>query len=493
MRRGPKHRAPTRLRIATLAIALLVCPALAIAQGGFGHLEDASIAPRGVVRLRTSTVWTRYEQRYASGGLAALGAPFTADSLGPSQIPELAIVDSLVDDAAASPFTLSLGKSRLSSMAREEFMPITLEYGVTRRLAFGLVVPLVRKRVAGLFTIDSAGANMGPNPRRRSATALATNANVQAQFLAARTQLETQLQNCIANPGAAGCPALLARQAEAQALIQSSQSFASSVAALYGTTTTEGEAFVPRTQSGAQAAIAARVAAFNLQYQDILASSASFVTAIPVGSAGPAGSADVVDYVIRDLGRDSIAAKTQVGVGDMELGVKFLAADYSGFKLAVASSLRLPTATRKAPAGVADLRIGDGGIGFDARAILEAHRGRLAVLGAASYTKLGSTAETAAGDSRRITIDVAPRWHLSAPLAIHGAWSLRDADVTGSTQLMGGGVSFTTVNSTWSPGTRPLPMEMRFTHLETVSAAVGAPKATRDQLEVRIYYQRRGR
>jgi hypothetical protein len=485
-----EHRA---LTIATVAIALsFFPPRVLVAQGGFGHLEDATIAPRGLLRLRTSSVWTRYDQRFATNGLAALGAPFTADSLGPGQVTELATADSLVDAAAASPFTLSLGRSRLDAVAREEYLPITFEYGVTRRLAFGLVVPLVRKRVAGLLTLDSAGANMGPNPRRRSTAATTTNGIVQGEFLAARNQLQTQLSNCTSNPGAAGCAALLARQAEAQALIQSSQSFAASVGALYGTATTEGEAFVPRTQSAAQAAIAARVAAFNLQYQDILASSANFVTTIPVGAAGPAGSADLVDYVINDLGRDSIATKQLVGVGDLEFGVKFLAADYTGFKFAVASSLRFPTGSRQAPAGVADLRIGDGGLGFDARGIVEAHRGRFAILGAATFTKLGSTVETSSGDSHRITIDLAPRWHLSAPLAVHGAWSLRNADVTGSVHLVGGGVSFTTVNS-WSPGTRPLPMEMRYTHLETARGDAGAPKFTRDQLEVRIYYQRRAR
>ena len=493
MRKRRARTIATIAAIAAIAMALILCPApKLLAQGGFGHLEDASIAPRGLFRLRTSSVWTRYDQRFAPTGLAALGAPFTADSLGAMQITELGAADSLVDAAAAAPFTLSLGKSRLNAVAREEFVPITLEFGLTRRLAFGLVVPLVRKRVAGILTLDSAGANMGPNPRRRSVAATTTNTILQQEFLAARTQLQTQLQGCTSNPGGAGCAALLARQSEAQALIQSSQAFAANVAALYGTTTNDGEAFVPRAQSAAHVAIAARVADFNLKYQDLLASTADFVTAIPVGAAGPAGSADIEDYVIDDLGRDSIATKQLLGIGDMEFGVKFMAVDRATFRLAVASSVRFPTGSRQAPVGVADLRIGDGGVGFDARAILEMHRGRLGLLGATTFSMVGSSDALSSNDSRRIAIDLAPRWHLSAPLAIHGAYSLRDADVTGSMHLVGGGVSFTSVNS-WTAGTRPLPMEMRYTHLETAHGDAGAPKFIRDQLEVRIYYQARGR
>jgi hypothetical protein len=34
-----------------------------------------------------------------------------------------------------------------------------------------------------------------------------------------------------------------------------------------------------------------------------------------------------------------------------------------------------------------------------------------------------------------------------------------------------------------------LPIEMRFTHLEAISGAVGQPKYFRDQIEVRIYYR----
>jgi len=492
-----RERRPLAIAAFAIALHVTLAPALA-AQAGLSPLEDASIAPRGLFRLRTASVWARYDQRFATGGLAALGAPYTADSLGVAQLPALGTAQSLVQAAAATPFTLSLGQSHLSAMAREEHLPFMLEYGVTRRLAIAVVVPVIRKRISGLLTLDSTGSNMGPNPRRLSATATQTNGLVQTEFASAAVQLQSRLTSCTANPAGAGCPALLARQTEAQQLMQSSQLFATTVGSLYGTSAATGQAFVPRAQSAAQAAIAARVADFNLKYKDLLVSASNILTAIPVGAAGAVGTADVEGYVSGDLGRDSLATNEVYGVGDVELGFKYLAIDHAihggdgAVRLALASSVRFPSGSREAPVGVADLRIGDGAFGFDARAILELRRGRWELIGASTLTFVGSGAAPATNDTRRIALDLAPQWHLSAPLAIHGAYSLRTADVSGSTQLVGGGVSFTTVNAR-SAGSRPLPMEMRYSHLETARGDAGAAKFTRDQLEVRIYYQPRGR
>lgn len=483
---------------AALVVLSVTVSAVSHGQAGLSLLDDASLVPRGMARLRMPAVWTRYDQRFGTSTPQALGAPYTSDALGAAQLTPLAATQSLIQSAAASPFTLSLGKSRLDATAREEQLPFTLEYGVLARLSVSLVVPVVRKRLAGVLRLDSTGANVGPNPHRLSATASTSNGQVQAQFSAAASQLQSRLTACIAGPGSAGCPALLARQAEAQQLIQSSQSFAGTVASLYGRTGTTGEAFVPRSSSAAQSAVAARVADFNLKYKDLLVSASDLITAMPAGAAGPAGAANLTSYVLSDLGRDSLAAGELFGVGDVEIGFKFLAFDHpvgaeggAGVRLLVASSVRLPSGSRQAPVGVADLRIGDGAIGFDASAIAEVQRGRAAFIGAASFTSVGSNAAMPATDSRRLSLGLEPRWHLTAPLSVHGSYALRTADVTGNTQLIGGGVSFTTL-SRWR-GERPLPMEMRYSHLETIAGAAGAAKFTRDQLEVRIYYQPGGR
>lgn len=489
-------------RVAALVICWFViapaaftfAPLSASAQAGLPQLEDASIAPRGLLRLRVATAWTRYESRFASSGLTPLGAPYTADSLGVAQIPDLATTQTAMQSAAGSPLLLSLGRSSLSTLAREEHIPLTLEYGVTSRLQASLMIPVVRKRRTGFLRLDSAGANVGPNPQRFSSTAAGNNALVQVQFASASLQLQQRLQFCTANPSSAGCPALLARQAEAQQVINSSTTFAADVAALYGTTGNNGMAFVPRNQSAAQVAIAARVSAYNVQYLDLLGQTVDILTVAPTGATGPAGWNDIEAYFTRELGRDSLATKELQGVGDYELGATFMAINHAPARagalrarLAFASSVRFASGTRRAPAGVTDMRIGDGGVGFDARALLDLHRGRLGVFGAASYSVIGSGPLSSPNDADRIGIDVAPRLHLTAPLALHGAWSLRRGDFTGTTQLVGGGVSFTTVNS-YRRGARPLPMEMRYSHLEAARGDAGAPRLVRDQLEVRIYF-----
>ncbi len=482
---------PRRLAAASLVLLITAAPGLR-AQNGLPLLDDASLVPRGLLRLRTPVVWTRYDQRFTQSGVTGIGAAFTSDALGASQLAPLSIADSLIEAMAASPFSLSLGKSRLNAMVREEHVPFVLEYGVLSRLSFSVTVPVIRKRLSGLLLLDSSGANVGPNPQRLSAAAASNNAIVQAQFVAAAQQLQVKLAACGSNPAGAGCAALLPRQAEALALIASSTTFAQAASTLYGATGSSGQAFVPSASSAAQASIAARVGTFNLQYKDLLAQTADLLTTIPAGAAGPAGSANLASYVESELGRDSLRSDRVLGVGDVEIGMKYLVVNRPsdvgpGFRLLVASSVSLPSGTRRAPVAVADLRIANGAVGFDLRGIAEWRLGRAGLTATGSATSLGKNSVMPAYDSRIVTTAVEPRWHVTGPLELHGSWALRVGDLSGNAQFAGGGVSFSTVGS-YKRGDRPLPMEMRFTHLEAVSGTAGVERLTRDQVEVRLYY-----
>jgi hypothetical protein len=477
---------------ATLVVLLTAAHSAAFAQDPLPLLDDASLVPRGLLRLRSPLAFTRYEQRFASSGTTDLGAAFTADSLGSSRLGPLATSEALTQTASASPFKLSLGKSHLDGLVREEHMPFMLEYGLLDRLSISVMVPIIRKRLTGLFRLDSLGANVGPNPQRLSASAAATNNTVQLEINSAVLQLQSQLSNCTLGP--AGCANLAGRVAEANQLILDSQAFASAVGSLYGKTGSSGEAFVPRASSAAQSAIAARVSAFNTKYKDLLSSSGNLLVSVPVGSAGPAGASDVTNYVLNDLGRDSINGGHVLGIGDWELGAKYLLVNRvrergRSLRVLVASSVSFPSGKREAPVGVADLRIAHAALGYDVRAIAEWKAGRTAITGAASTTMFGrNAAMPPGGDTRLVTSEWEPRWHVSAPLSIHGSYALRVGDETGSMHFAGGGVSFTTISG-YKRGDKPLPMEMRYTHLEAIKGAVGAPKFTRDQLEIRLYYR----
>jgi hypothetical protein len=500
--------------LGTIALlATIASPSRLEAQWNTTHIEDASTAPKGLLRIRAASVWTRYNERFTGTGTEPLGAMFTADSLGVNRIGQLLDVETDIATAAGTPFTLSLGRSRLGATAREDLVPMVFEYGISNRISVGVTIPVVRKRVAAQFQLDTAGgyvANVGPNPARTLATAAATNAQVQIQFASAATQLQNRLSSCNANPAGGGCAALLARQAEAQQLIASSQGFATALGAVYGTVTSTGAAFVPITASATQAAIAARVSGFNTQYKDFLTTSADLLTQVPVGAGGPAGVLAFQEYLRDDLGRDTISFQERIFGGDVEIGAKWLAIDrqrsdtrHLGVQLAMAASWHIPTGTSISPSEIVDLRTTENAHVVDLRTIADLRyarfgvivAGRAAIAGSVAVVEpaltprpSGDTTFPFAESSSWSEFSVAPRWHLGEPFSIHGAYSYRTSDKNGGDQLAGVGVSFTTVEK-YDGST--LPIEMRYTHLEAISGAPGRSRFVRDQIELRVYFRLR--
>lgn len=506
------ERRPRRLAALWFASTLVV-PQLLSAQGAPPHTEDASAPPAGVARLRVLPAWTRYDSRFTATGNERLGAALTADGLGADRIPQLGTTQSLVAAASASPFTLSLGRATLNAIAREVVIPFALEYGITNRLSVGVLVPVVQKRGTLLFLLDSTGSNVGPNPARTSSTAAQLAIQLQSEFATAASQLQARLQTCQSNPGAPGCASVIGREAEAQALIAASQAFAGQLATLFGSATESGMTFVPRATSAPQAAIAQRIEDFNTLYRDFLSSSVDLLVAVPMGAGGGAGSADVQRYLVEELGRDSLTTQERLGIGDVEIGARFLVVDAprsatrrAGLTVAVASSVRLPTGSRQSPSELVDVRLGEGSVVVDSRAAVDARVGWLGLLATGQVALRIGEAETGLlpesglappsseswqRSSRSAQLHLAPRWHISEPFAFHGAYSLRTTDRSGSDQLVGAGVSFSTLAAYRSGASRAIPMEMRFTHLEALAGDPGRPKFFRDQIEVRIYYRLR--
>lgn len=491
-----------------LAVALIaVAPgAPAAAQSGLGHLEDATVVPRGLFRLRAITVWSRFDSRFTATGEESLGAPFTSPALGQAQIPALQVVQALTTDAAAQPFTLSLGQSRLDARARYESVPVGVEYGLTRRITIGVEVPIVRRRVAVQFQLDSTGATVGPNLHGSLASAAATNALVQSQFAAAASQLQNRLAACRANPAASGCAALLSREADALELIAASQGFATTVGSLYGTSGGEGAAFVPRAGSDAQTQIELRVAAFNARYRDLLGAGSDLLTALPFGAPGPAGSAELQRYLTGVLGLDSLASQERSGFGDVAVSVRMLLLERIpspqqrvAARLTAGLGYRFGTGSQQSPSPLVDLRLGGVSDVVEGRAALDVATRRIGLLATGDVALAIGAADpllpvfvAGAGPDYSglwVGLHVAPRVHVAEPLAVHGAWSYRRSDLSREQQLVGGGVTFSTMESYRRGG--PLPLEMRFTHLESVSGSAGQPKFFRDQIELRIYFGRR--
>jgi hypothetical protein len=478
-------------------ITLLVALASPLgAQTAYPHLEDVSGPPKGLFRFKAATLWTRYDARFAPSGTAPLGAPFSADSLGSAQLASLASIQTRVAAASGSAFVLSLGRSRVDAVAREEVVPITLEYGITNRISVGVMMPMVRRRVMVQFQLDTAGgyvATVGPNPHRQGGSPAFTNAQVQAQFASAISQLQNRLSSCQLNPAGPGCAAIAGRETEAQTLIQVSQTFAADIAAVYGTSTTTGSAFVPLGASPAQTAIAARISTFNDLFKQLLSTSTNLLTQSPAGALGPAGVVELQRYLTQELGRDSLVTSERVLVGDVEIGARFGALDVRRerlrMQLAIAGGVRLATGSRQYKSELADLSTGGGMIVANGRALLDANSGRVGLLASAAFAssvKAVDTVNLAARAERWTEINLAPRWHFSDPFSVHAVYSLRSTDKEGGDQLVGGGVSISRI-SDFTGG--PLPIEMRFTHLQAITGDPGRPKFFRDQLELRLYYR----
>lgn len=480
----------------TLALVVLLATR-SLAQSAMPLMDDATAPPKGLFRFKAATLWTRFDARFTSDGTRPLGALFSADSLGPTQFTSLATTETNVASASGSPFLLSLGRSRLDAMAREEVVPLTLEYGVSNRLSVGVMMPLVRRRVMVQFRLDTAGgyvATVGTNPNRLTgSSAGTTNGQVQIQFASAITQLQNRLAACQLNPGGPGCPALLARQEEAQQLITSAQGFAATVATVYGTQASFGSFFVPLASSAAQTAINARVGTFNTQFKDLLGTTANLLTQTPVGAPGPAGPIDFQRFLTQELGRDSIANTERVLVGDVELGAKFRALDVRRSRyrvqLALAGGVRLATGSRQSTGELADVRTGGGMIVATGQGLLDARLGRVGLLASAAHASSVRAVDTVALATRAqrwTEVSLAPRWHLSDGFSVHGAYAVRSTDKEGGDQLAGGGVTVARITD-FSGGT--LPIEMRFTHLQAIRGDPDRPQFFRDQLELRIYYR----
>src|SRR3982750_3476411 len=119
---------PLLATAALLVLALFAVPAHA--QATLSHTGDAAPVPEGMLRFRVVTAWTRADDRFTPNGLVPLGTDFSADALGPTQLPLLAPAWAGLQTLTANPSVrLSLGRLDVGSNARIVTTPISLEYG----------------------------------------------------------------------------------------------------------------------------------------------------------------------------------------------------------------------------------------------------------------------------------------------------------------------------------------------------------------------------
>ena len=202
------------------AIAASLCIGAGAALAGplRAQTEIAVPVARGTLRFDITPFWLSYDHRfglgvpgYADGAPVPINLDFQAESLGIQSLPYLRPLQSNIQAAAGlSGFSLNLGHTTTVMNASVRTIPIGLEYGLTSRLAIGVVVPIVRSRVDVNFAVDTTSG-------KRSNVAFADTAAV-SPF---RTQVDAAIA-ALQQQATSGPPVY---RPQAQAVLQQLQPF----------------------------------------------------------------------------------------------------------------------------------------------------------------------------------------------------------------------------------------------------------------------------
>ena len=540
-----------------LSVALVVLPVRAArAQGGLTHLDDATMVPSGQFRFQIATGWTRFDSRFAAAGSSKstipLGADFSFDSLGVTQLPALAGTQNAIQSLTGSPFRLSLGATQAASDARVVVTPISVEYGFMRRLTVGLMLPLVRTRMTLQMRVNPLGTegNVGVNPAGVSLAALAQDSAVVQQLVIASASLQSSFQACQANANAnANCGALLSRPQDVTTLLQNATQFAATFGAVYGqNATVRGAAVVPVTGSTADALIKTRLTAFDSSFQAFM-SNGPRITSTQASAGGVMGFADLSNLLTDPgiAGYDSLKSSILIAPGDVELSARYLLLDQFADSVAPTGPIgmhtratftgtyRLPTGQLASASNPLAIATGRGASSVAGQLALYSQWGRrLGLAASAGYVSSFGTTKTgtfpiadgapfppSASDAYPYTpgavttLSIAPRLMITKYLGVnamydfahyaasnYGAVPLGAVAPTpiaivegvsaapGTLQSAGFGITYSTV-SEFDRGKAALPIDVTFTHLETLNGAARMPKYFRDQIQLRFYMRRR--
>lgn len=454
------------LALAAHALAGTASPLAA--QRVLGPGDDAVTIPRGMLRIGIGGELTIHRDRWRDGTLERLGAGFTFDALGPSQLAVLGPLQQTVRDLGAPGFAASLGASRLDLRQRIFVTPFSLEVGATDWLTVGVEAPLVRVRSEARFRLDGATATLGPNPYFLGTNVPFSNRTTINAFNAAATSLESRRNACIADPASAPeCPSIIAEAAQVNALIAGTAAFASGLASTYGG---QGfpvpSAYVPMAGSPAALALLARVDSLRTSFTRYGVTDITSTTALPLGAQAPL-SAEDLDQLLRDptsgYGARPLKSSAQLGIGDIDVQVKLklfdsfgsavggatagrLRADRFGIRQSVGLTYRIGLGTPAAPGDFLDLGTGSGENAIGVRSYTDlVINDRFWTAVALGWAKAQGgdvvvRVPTAPGDQllepwREVVATVtrgpvlqaelAPRFHLSDYIAVGGYWGWR--------------------------------------------------------------------
>lgn len=316
----------------------------------------------GVLRVTFDPRIEFWDEEFVDGARVPLGAPLNGNPvLASSGLPALLLLDENIRAAGAFPaFASSLGAVRLSVLSQRRVTPLTLEFGLTERIAVGVTVPLVRTYVRESFAFDTAGrGNLGLNPLLASPAAAGTYASFFAEFDGALAAA-----SC---PDAASCPPGFLSEARAahDALRRT----------VYGTGTGGGAPFLPVAGSDGAIAVDSNIARIQRELQATYGDSsfgsaflfpadtidaATFTTALTDGTLG-FGSRPFED-----------TPETQrFWLGDVELAARIQAVRTASYTATLGVVWRLGTGHLPSPGDPLALAAGDGQTDIEGQLVQE--------------------------------------------------------------------------------------------------------------------------
>ena len=356
-------------RTLSLCVVALGAAATLAAQAA----DRTDLPPPHAVRLSVVPRIETWDAAFWNGARRPLGWFLSGDSAG-GTIPAVSRLQQDVRTAGALPgFIASLGRGALVVRDERRTLPVTLEFGVTRRLAIGVMVPVVQVRVREHFRLDSATANLGANPRTTFG-----NDSLYANFF---TEFDTSLarldQNIATNhygcPGSPECTAAQTLSAQGHAVRDALYR------SVYGAGSGGYAPFLPTDSSDAGKAIAANIT----QIQQALA--ADTAPGFTHGFLLPSQRLDgaTFDGLLGDqtagFGSHAFADTPRFyrwWLGDAELSATYRAVVTPHYVAALSGVLRLPTGHQDSPRDPLDLSAGDHQRDLEARVTQELVLGR---------------------------------------------------------------------------------------------------------------------
>ena len=534
-------------RVAATAGLLLFAPASTHAQTVLTHTEDAAPVPKGMLRFRVTTGWSRFDERFTATGRRTLGDEISATDFGVQQLPLLAPVEAglrtLTGDAGTK---LSLGHLATYSDARTVTTPIVLEYGLTRRLTVGIMVPVVQTRRSVSVSVNKdSTANVGFVPVRSRGTAATQNAAVSAAYRAAADSLAILVSRCPTNPSATGCAAVNLNAADASAAGVLARQFADAVKAALGTDTAHA-LIAPRKDGALAARIEAERAVINARVQKYLGASAGAIAGVFTQSSsfsyidlqGRNGTPGLLQSALGG-GLDSLQTTNRLALGGLTVGAQFLVFDHFladtmsaprfQSRLSVGAGLRYEALPADSARRLGVITAAEGSA-MEVKSAMDVMSGVFGGTIAGHYTQFFARSVNAPlvgdpeafwpyplfGPAQRtagsiLSLDVTPRLLLGDSFAVDAHYGFERsgaatydrravivADVPVSAtvantsarnaQRVGFGVRYSTVD-TWLRGRATRPIEVSFTHLQTISGNDGVARIARDQVQVRLFFQ----